>query len=315
MNAALADIVARLKAAPRITPDDVLAMRREVYAAPAVAREDVEALMALDAAGSDGSREWAAFLADAVVDYTVHQQDPPDFVDEAKADWLMRAAGGPLRLHGGAEALVRVLETAEGCPPALDSFVLKQLAAAVIAGGSLDAGAVALVRRCVFAGGGADNVGVTREEADTLFDLDRACGAGADGAWPTFFAQAIDDHLTAVSPFHPEGRDEAARDEAWLASRPSLFDFFRSAAHKPDFHDALRDVFDPTAGERDEWRAADARMETDEAAAAVVSDEEARWLVGRLGEGPLTAAGKALVALLKGEAPDAPALKSLFNAA
>lgn len=315
MNAALADIVGRLKSSPTIAPDDVLAMRREVYGAAFVSRDDAEALIALDGAGGQGSPEWAAFIADVLEDYVVRQQDPEGFVDAAKADWLMRACAGPLRLQGGIEALVRVLERAEGRPPALAAFVLAKVRDGVIAAGRVDAGAVALLKRCIFAGGGEDNIGVTREEADALFDVDRGCGASADDAWPAFFAQAIDDSLTAVSPFHLESRDDAARDQTWLASRPGLFDFFKAAAHKPDFHDALRDIFDPYGAERDEWRAADARMDADEAAAAPVTDDEAAWLVRRLSEGPLTSAGRALVARLKGEGAGNAALKPLFDAA
>jgi hypothetical protein len=315
MNAALADIAYRLKSAGRIAPDDVLAMRRAVYAAPQVAREDAEGLLALDAVGDTGSPEWAAFLGDVLVDYLVRQSDPEDFVDDAKADWLMQAASGPLKLAGGVDALVRVVEAAEGCPAALETFVLGKVKDAVIGERALDAAAVALLRRLVFAGGGEDNIGVTRAEADALFDVDHARGDDADASWPTFFAQAIDDHLTAVSPFQLESRDDARRDEAWLKSRPSLFDFFKSALHVPDFKGEVQDILDPYAAERNEWRDAGARMDADEAAAAAITDEEARWLIGRMREGRMTAAGAALVARLKGEAGDSAALKPLFDAA
>jgi hypothetical protein len=314
MNTALADLVGRLKVLGRVGPDDVLAMRREVYGPPQVAEDDVAALIELDAAAHDVPPEWAAFVGDAMVDFIVHQEDPEDFVDDAKASWLMQvcaSAGGP----GVVEALLRVTETATGEPPALSAFVLGKVKAAVIAGGKLGAAEVALLKRTVFAEAGEDNIGVTREEADTLFDIDHACGADADPAWPAFFAAAIDDALTAVSPFHLESRDDAAHDQTWLASRPSLFDFFKQVAHKPDLGGAWQDVFDPTANERNEWRDADARMDADEAAAAPITDEEAQWLMRRLGEGRITAAGHALVMRLKAQAGDAAALKPLFDAA
>ncbi|HEX3920077.1 MAG TPA: hypothetical protein VHW60_22290, partial [Caulobacteraceae bacterium] len=59
----------------------------------------------------------------------------------------------------------------------------------------------------------------------------------------------------------------------------------------------------------------DARMDADEAAAAPITDEEAQWLMRRLGEGRITAAGHALVMRLKAQAGDAAALKPLFDAA
>jgi hypothetical protein len=315
MTTALADLVSRLKSAGRIAADDVLALRREVYGPPQVAQDDVLALIELDGAAHDAAPEWAVFVGDAMVDFIVHQEDPEDFVDDAKANWLMQAcagASGP----GVAEALVRVTETATGEPPALSAFVLGKVKAAVIAGGKLDGAAVGLVRRTVFAEAGEDNIGVTREEADALFDIDLACGADADPAWAEFFAGAIDDALTAVSPFHLESREDAARDKAWLASRPSLFDFFKQVPHKPDLGGAWQDVFDPSATERNEWRDADARMDADEAAAATITDEKAGWLMGRLGEGRITAAGHALVMRLKAQMGDgAAALKPLFDAA
>src|SRR5580704_7312411 len=49
MSPAFSDIIGRLKAAGQVTAADVLAMRAEVYGAPQVACEDIEALIALDA--------------------------------------------------------------------------------------------------------------------------------------------------------------------------------------------------------------------------------------------------------------------------
>ncbi len=316
MNPAFSDMVGRVKAAGRITADDVLAMRGEVYGAPQVAREDVEALIALDQSVSDCGPEWGAFIADAMVDYVVHQQDPEDYVDDAKAAWLTSACSGPLTKGGGIEALVRVLETASGAPESLEAFVLGKVKAAMIAAGRLAADDVALLRRLVFAGASEGNIGVTREEADALFDIDAACGANADPSWPAFFAQAVDDALTAVSPFHVESREAAQAGEAWLASRPSLFDFFKSMAGKPNLSGARDDIFHPGEDERREWQDAETQMEADEAAAAPITDAEADWLIGRLGGGPLSAAGRALVERLKAQVPDAGArLKPLIDAA
>lgn len=316
MNPALSDITRRLKSAGRITADDVIAMRREVYGAPEVGRDDVEALIALDQAVGDAAPEWGGFVADAMVDYVVRQQDPQDYVDDAKAAWLTAACAGPLTRQGGLEALVRVLESASSAPQSLEAFVLGKVKAAIVATGRLAADDVALIRRLVFAGASEGNIGVTREEADALFDIDQACGANADPAWPPFFAQAIDDALTAVSPFHVDNREEAGRDTAWLASRPGVFDFFRQMVSKPDVAGAMDDVFHPYEGERREWEGPEAQIEADEAAAAPITDEEAEWLMKRLGGGPLSPAGHALAERLKAQVPDANArLKPLIDAA
>ena len=316
MNPTLSAMTRQLKTAGRITADDVIAMRREVYGAPEVAREDVEALLALDQSVSDAAPEWGGFVADAMVDYVVHQQEPEDFVDDAKAAWLTAACAGPLTRQGGLEALVRVLETASNAPASLEAFVLGKVKAAIVATGRLAGDDVALIRRLVFAGASEGNIGVTREEADALFDIDAACGANADAAWPPFFAQAIDDALTAVSPFHVESREAAQRDEAWLASRPGLFDFFKRMVAAPDVRGAAEDLLHPYADEAREWQGPEAQMEADEAAAAPITDEEADWLMGRLGGAPLSAAGHALVERLKSQVEGvSPKLKPLFDAA
>jgi hypothetical protein len=96
MNPALSEIVRRVTAAGRIDADDMLAMRREIYGAPQVARDDVEALIALDGAAHPSSPGWGALLGDAMVDYVVRQQDPADYVDDDKAAWLMGACAGSL---------------------------------------------------------------------------------------------------------------------------------------------------------------------------------------------------------------------------
>lgn len=316
MNPAFSDMVGAAKAAGRITAADVLAMRAQVYGGSQVAREDVEALIALDQAASDAAPEWGAFIADAMVDYVVRQQQPQDYVDDAKAAWLASVCAGPLTRHGGLEALVQVLAAASGAPASLEAFVLGKVKAAMIAAGRIAEDDVALLRSLVFASASEGDLGVTRDEADALFDIDAACGAASDPAWPGFFAQAIDDALTAVSPYHLASREDAQANDAWLASRPKLFDFFKGMAGKPDLHGAMDDLLHPNEGERREWQQADDRMEADEAEAAPITDEEADWLLGRLGSAPLSAAGHALIERLKSQVEGvSPKLKPLFDAA
>ncbi|HEY1426843.1 MAG TPA: hypothetical protein VGF50_09250, partial [Caulobacteraceae bacterium] len=203
---------------------------------------------------------WGGFLADAMVDYVVRQQQPEDYVDDAKAAWLVSTCAGPLTRHGGLEALVRVLEAARAAPASLEVFVLGKVKAAMIAAGRLAEDDVALLRSLVFASASEGDLGVTREEADALFDIDAACGAASDPAWPPFFAQAIDDTLTAVSPFRLTSREDAQANDAWLASRPGFVDFFKQMVAGPDVRGAMGDILHPYDGARREWQAAETRM-------------------------------------------------------
>ena len=310
MNATLADLVGRLKTAGRVSAEDVLSLRREFYGAAQIATEDVEALLDLDKAAPDRGPEWGDFFAGAVVDYVVHQQEPADYVDGAKSTWVMGVFAGDLTVDGSLEALVRIVEAAVGVPSELAAFILGKAKAGIASAGVVDAAGVALLKRLVFAGGGPGNVGVTRDEADALFDINDACKAGSnDGTWADFFAKAVADSLTAVSPFAVESREDAARDDAWLAKREGPGQFFAGMARVPDVRGAMHDILHPFSDEADEWRKAEAKMEADESEAATITEEEASWLVQRLGAGDLGEPEQRLIDLLKSLAP--PALERL----
>ena len=320
MNVTLADIVGRLKAAGRIGADDVLSMRAQIYgAADKIEKDDLEALADLDTAAPDRPPEWGAFFAEAMTDYVVRQQVPEDYVDDGKADWtiaLLSRGSGPT-LDGGLEALARILDAATQAPDRLAAYGLDAAKARVIAKGRVEAEDVALLRRMVFAGAGESNIGVSREEADALFDVNDACKAAAnDPAWADFFARCVGDYLTAVSPFHLAGRDEARHEEEWLEGKDSLGHFMSGMVKAPDVKGAFREVFHPFQDEEDEWKAAADLMETQEAAAAPVTDDEARWLVGRLSHGALSEAETRLLTFLKGQAAQiSPLLHPLLDAA
>jgi hypothetical protein len=303
MNTALADIVGRLTSAGRMSADDVLMMRKEIYGQPAISPDDLEALAALDVAAADRPPEWGEFLAEAIPDYVVRQEDPQDYVDQAKATWVMHVCAGELKRDGLMEVLVRVIEGAVSVPAELDDFVLAKVKAVMIAAGRLTADDAALVKRVVFAGASAGNVGVTLDEADALFDINDVCAAGSDAAWTDFFAKAVADYLTAVSPFKVQSREAAAADEAWLEERESPRDFIGRMAHLPDVKGALNDILHPYAAEADEWREAEAGIEAAEAVAAQFTDEESAWLVGRLGAGELSEPERRLISLLREIAP------------
>ena len=146
MNATLADLVGRLKSAGRVSAEDVLALRRAFYGAPQIATEDVEALVDLDRAASDRGPEWGEFFAGAVVDYVVHQQEPADYVDGAKANWVMGVFAGGLTVDGSLEALVRIVEAAVGVPSELAAFILGKAKAGIASAGRVDAAGVALLK-------------------------------------------------------------------------------------------------------------------------------------------------------------------------
>jgi hypothetical protein len=309
MSAALNELAEPLLAAGAVTADDVLALRREVYSEAQVSFEAIQALVTIEAAARDPAPEWVDFFAEALVDYMVHQADPPDYVDPGKADWLMGVVGAQSCPASTLEALTQVLEAASEVPANLASLVLEKVKGGVVAKGQVSAADAALLRRVIFAGGGEANIGVSREEAEALFDVNDACAAGAnDPTWNDVFAGAITDHLTAVSPFRLESRAEAERDEAWLEGPDSLGRFAAGMVKAPDVAGFVHDILDPAGAEEREWEAPVAAMEVAEADAAQITDEEARWLIGRLSRGALSAAERALIERLRVEAPQSSGL-------
>ena len=229
-----------------------------------------------------------------MVDFVVHQQDPEDYVDDAKAAWLIAACAGPLTKDGGVEALVRVLETASDAPASLASVRARQGQGGDRRG--RPPGAPTTWRCCAGwcspAPARAISASPARRPTRSSTST-RPAAANADPAWPTFFAQAVDDALTAVSPFHVESRDGGAEGRG-LAGEPAGPRRLLQADGRQARRRAARwrTSCIPYEGERREWQDADAQIEADEAAAAPITDEEADWLVGRLGAGPLSAAGR-----------------------
>ncbi len=331
-NADLIALTTRLTAARAINPPDVIAMRQVIYPDVAISPEEAEALLTLDGAADQRCREWNDLFIEAMTDYVVHQQEPVDYIDEAKADWLiarLSGAGADPRTDSGLEALVHMLEMATSAPPRLALFALAQVKAAVLDGdgpllsGKLERGRiceaeVALLRRLLYAAAGDGNVAITRAEAETLFDINDACrGADNDPAWTDLFAKALAAAVMTVSGFQPVAGDDEARAEAWLAhADPSgmcgIAGFINRmfTAPRPGANALWGDGLDS-------WRAHNAQVEAGEAGAQTISDDEAEWLANRIGrDGVYDEAEHALIRFLKAESPTIhPALKPLLDTA
>ncbi|MFI4934915.1 MAG: hypothetical protein ACHP7N_09880 [Caulobacterales bacterium] len=326
MNATFCDLIDHLKSVGRISADEALAVRRAIYDDTGVSLDEAAAMVALDEATEDRAAEWDELFVEAMVDVVVHQQDPRDYVDAAKADWLIRTftEGGRVRTDSELEAIAHILEEATSVPPSLTSFALAQVKAAVLEGegpllrggrmekGRITAGDVEMLRRILFAAGGHGEAAITRVEAEILFDINDACrGAENDPAWPDFFARAVAASVLTASGYQPMDAGEVVREEAWLNSKSSFLGFARSTLHLPGAQGAkqeireraegaLEDILHPDADYQRAWNAKNSALATAEAGAEVLNDDEARWLVGRIGRGGAPdAAERQLIAFVK----------------
>lgn len=303
MTAPFAQRLADIQARGRITDADVLAMRQAFYADAVIAADEAEALVALNEVARGASSAWADFYIDALTDYVVRQQTPEGFVDQAKADWLVDRIGRDGRTDRATELelLVRILEQAQSAPASLSAFALGQAKASILARrDGVTEDDVARLRRIVFAFAGPGNIKVTREEAETIFDLNDAVrGRANDHDWTDFFVKAIANAVMAAETVANLTREEELAFERSLKPRP--VDLGRLA--KEIVH-GMPHVLDPAIDPDTEYAA---RNESDAEARRLsepVTAEEAAWLAARLGrDGALDDNEQALITYLKQQSP------------
>ena len=99
----------------KVTAQDVMWLRREVFADSEVTRETADELFAVARAGLVNAPEWAEFFVEMITEHVVWQARPTGVVDDAKAEWLLARADECACLEAMA-ALVNVLAEAHRVP-------------------------------------------------------------------------------------------------------------------------------------------------------------------------------------------------------
>ena len=308
---------AAIAAAGRITAEDVLAIRRTVFPDGVLSRDEAEAILALNEACAEQDPAWGALFVEALVDHVVRQAAPAGYVDQANADWLMDRLTRDGRIDTATELdlLVKVLETATSVPEPLAAFALDQVKRSVLTGdgptrsgqtlapGVIGAGEVALLRRILYAATGENHIGVSRAEAEVLFDINDATRqADNDPAWSDLFVKAIANHLMASFGYVPPSREEALRREAWLDKGADV-DGFMSRLLTDGLQNVAKAYRGPTAAARGRER--QLARETGVKEAEAVTLGEAAWLEERIGrDGTIHDNEKALLAFIEAECPD-----------
>ncbi len=307
-----------------LDPDDALAMRRSIYGnKDQVTAAEADALFAVNAQASEVSPAWQAFFEEAMLDFVVLQQDPEGYVDDTKADWLIASVSSCERVRPDLiETLIRILEEARSTPAKLSACVLEKVKQAVLLavqqGGRLERAGVELLRRTVFAAGGDGNIGVTRHEAEALFDINDALkDKPVDPAWTEFFAHAVGNAILFQSTWTPNAVEEVHR-QTWLAdTKPHVLAQLRSltdlSADEAAVEEGLRNLAHLNSAD-DGMGDLVAKQDEVERDADRVTPDEAHWLLGRIDrDGPLDASEHALLAFLRANAATIdPSLSSLL---
>ncbi len=321
-----------LPAVGGINAGQALEIRRTIYAHDPLTQADMDLVFRTQrsSAGAD-SPEWTVLFAEAVTDYVVHQNDPADYIPQAKADWLaakLSEAGG-IATAAEFAMLIDVMKSALEVPPSLSAFALGEIKSAIVSGrrtaiGGGDHAACTITKadvealRSVLYAATTDSAGhVTREEAEALFDIAHATASGVcDPAFGELFARAVGNYLMAIC-WHETGREQALNREHWLDSRESLFQFL---LHRParGQEESVRMLMQSPLAQENADLAAELRQ--DEAARAeseTITDDEADWVIAHLTrQAPLTAAETRLLQWLGAEAATIPPkLRTLIETA
>ncbi len=278
--------MAQLMNSARVTSENVLELRRNVFEDGVMTRGEAQMLLDIDRASKDKCADWAPFLYEAVSDYIVHQERPAGYISQDNAVWLQNTLA-----NDSAETttglLVHVLEKARSAPESLSAMGLKAVARQVLAN---DAGTakisqddVNMLRRVLYAFGGQDNAALSRAEVEVLFDLnDQTAEALNDPAWNELFTKAIASFILCASGYRAPSREDALRQEKWVEDTSVNVDGFFGRmvsgglsgvieAYKNDR--TLEDAY----GEKNE--AYDVAMKESE----LVDANEAKWVSERIG--------------------------------
>lgn len=214
MTRHLSEIAARMAASRTATLDDVLAIRRIIYAQTAVTENDASLVLSLDDSLIDIDPSWTELLIEVVCDFLVYQNLPEGYIDHKKAQWLLNkiSANGFVKSDTELEVLIKVIEASRRVPHFLTAFALEQVKEAVLNGeGALARGGilqkdrvtkseVALLRRILSASSGEANIAISRNEAEILFEIHEATrDADNDPEWQELFVQSLAHYLAASS--------------------------------------------------------------------------------------------------------------------
>jgi hypothetical protein len=237
MSIQFSDIARHAAADGLITPDEILALRRENWGDGRISPEEADTIFAINDALTERSAQWCDFFVEAIGEYVLNAWEPKGYVTEEQSAWLVGkvAADGKLDSMAELELLLRVLERAANIPDRLKKFVLEQLERAVTTGngptrdgGSLSAACVTAaecreLRRAIFAVGGDRPAAVSQLEAEMLFRIKDAT-LGADNApeWKRLFVQGVGNYLMGyASPDAQLSRERAGEIEAFMADTHS----------------------------------------------------------------------------------------------
>lgn len=314
------DVIEELAAKGRLTGEDVLYLRRQVFPDGVVDRQEADVVFELDHACTVKDSSWTQFYVDALTDFYLWQSDPRGYVSEDQAQDLIDhiACDGRIARTSELELLLNIVHWATWVPEPLSVLAIAAVKDSVLdpetacygsnrAPSMISPGDVAILRQVIYAPGSPGGFIVTREEADLLYDLKDATESAENApAWHDLFVKAIGSHLLFPrnAPKVPDIETARAR-EAWLNERRGIGNFLAAVGKSVARLDvpvgeAWRDIdLFGAESEKADQQKEEARLK-EALALEVIDAEEAKWLSKRLHhDGELDEDERALLAFIK----------------
>ena len=315
------DVLSGIIRRKAVSLEDVLVLRRHVWPDGAISKSEAEMLFRINDAVESSCGEWDDFFVEAITTFLVEQAHPEGFVSEGDAGWLERLILHDDKICGATEleALVTVLEHAKHVPHRLEMLALETVRDAVLNGdgvllsnGALEQGVigdpeVSLLRRVLYAKGGARGDAISLDEAKLVFELNDATAEQTKcTVWTTLYVNVISNYLLAQNDFIAPSRDRLREIDNWL-NRPSagVIGFSEAVARRnapaeksggifADIKSAFGEL-SPIEEAYERRSGGDARSD-----AGRVDSDEARWLIERLTrDANLTVNERALLVFLR----------------
>jgi hypothetical protein len=254
-------------------------------------------------------------LSDIAVDLLVNQADPPQYVAQDDADWLVAQIGAhPLPYRVEIRLLTSVLQYVVSLPSSLSGFCLAEIENAVVDGRpdhparQITPEDIEFLRKSVYAADEGASLHVTKAEAESLFHIAHAtAGQAPDPTFDTFFAEAVGNYLLGIA-FHwtPSKTDELQLEHFENAPASGLSGFLAAMINLPSLPTGADLASVDTLDEAREVRE-DQADEKERAEAERLDQQETIWLFAHLTrKGELTSAERALLVFLKPEANNPP---------
>jgi len=305
-----------------VAPATALQIRKTIYSHDPLTRSDMALVLAVARrAGRDPCPEWTSLFSEALTDYVVHQNVPPDYIPQEKADWLVAELkrGGGISSKSEFAMLIDVMTSALEVPPSLATFALKEIETAIVEGrrdaitgedhpaGVVTKSDVEALRAVLYAATTGSVGHVSQEEAEALFAVAHAtAGARVDPSFDDLFARAVGNYLLAISLRLPDAR-QALHREHWLDEKETMSGVVKRMFSRATGAEPFNVLMSPGQAYEADMAKLDAEDAASRADSETITTSEANWVIAHLTRGgDLTSAERRLLQFLGAEAASIP---------